>query len=96
MRVAEVGRNDQSRASGNNMVYVSNFGEHTVVPSRFSRDQTILVLDMDYWAVSYLRPFTQFPLAKTGDSERRELLVEATLESREEAASGKVTTATTS
>ena len=78
------------------MVYVSNFGEHTVVPNRFNRDKTVCVLDMDYWAVAYLRPFSQFPLAKTVDSERREMLVECTLESRNEAASGKVTSLTTS
>ena len=76
--------------------YVSNFGTHTIVPSRFCRAGTVQVLDMDYWALAYLRPFTQFPLAKTGDSEKREILVEVTLESRNEAASGKITTATTS
>jgi hypothetical protein len=72
-------------------VYVSNFGEHTVVPNRFQRDRTVFVLDMDYWAVAYLRPFTQHELAKTGDSMRRQLLCEATLVSRNEAASGKIT-----
>ena len=76
--------------------YVSNFGNHTIVPSRFCRTNTVQVLDMDYWALAYLRPFTQFPLAKTGDSEKREILCEVTLESRNEAASGKVTTTTTS
>ena len=76
--------------------YVSNFGEHVIIPSRFSRDQTALVLDMDYWAVAYLRPWTQFELAKTGDSERRQILVECTLEARNEAASGKVSDLLTS
>lgn len=77
-------------------IYVSDFGEHTVVPNRFSRDQTALVLDMDYFAIAYLRPFTQYPLAKTGDSERRQILAECTLEVRNEAASGKVTDLLTS
>ncbi len=77
-------------------VYVSDFGEHTIVPNRFSRDQTCLVLDFEYLAVAYLRPFTQYPLAKTGDSERRQLLAECTLEVRNEAASGKVTDLLTS
>jgi hypothetical protein len=72
-------------------VYISNFGEHTVVPNRFCRDKTVTILDMDYWAVAYLRPWTQFALAKTGDSEKRQLLVECTLVSRNEAASGKIT-----
>ena len=92
----EVPGMNQGTIVGGADVYVSDFGEHTVVPNRFSRDQTALVLDMDYWAVAYLRPFAQYPLAKTGDAERRQLLVEATLESRNEAASGKVTDLLTS
>jgi hypothetical protein len=77
-------------------VYISNFGEHTIVPSRFCRTNTVQVLDFDYWAVAYLRPFFISELAKTGDSEQRQLLVSATLVSRNEAASGKITTLTTS
>lgn len=72
-------------------VYISDFGDHRIVPNRFSRDQTALVLDMDYWAVAYLRPFKIEELAKTGDSEKRMLIVEYTLEAKNEAASGKVT-----
>lgn len=77
-------------------VYVSDFGEHKIVPSRFNRDRTILVLDMDYWDIAYLRPFTQFPLAKTGDADRRQLLCEYTLVSKNQQASGKVVDLTTS
>ena len=77
-------------------VLVSDFGEHTVVPNRFNRDQTILVLDFEYLAVAYLRPFTQLPIARTGDAIKRQLLVECTLEVRNEAASGKVTDLLTS
>ena len=71
-------------------VYVSDFGEHTIVPSRFSRDQTVLVLDMDFWAVAQLRGMTKEKLAKTGDSEKWHLLTELTLESRQEKASGMI------
>ncbi len=77
-------------------VYVSNFGEHTIVPSRFNRDKTVCVLDMDYWSLAYLRQFQTFELSKTGDAEKREMLVEVTLVSKNEAASGKVTSLTTS
>lgn len=77
-------------------VYISNFGEHTIVPTRFNRDKTVQVLDFDYWAVAYLRSFFVADLAKTGDSEQRQLLVSACLVSRNEAASGKITTLTTS
>jgi hypothetical protein len=51
---------------------------------------------MDFWAVGTLRPFQTVELAKTGDSEKRQLLVEATLESRNEGASGSVMDLTTS
>lgn len=71
-------------------VYVSDFGEHRIMPDLFSRDVTVLGLDMDYWGVAYLRPFQQFELAKTGDSEKRELLVEYTLVAKNEAASFKI------
>ena len=71
-------------------VYVSDFGELKVVPSRFSRDRTISIVQKDMWAVAYLRPFKVWELAKTGDSEKRLLLTEYTLESRNEASSAKV------
>ena len=76
--------------------YKSNFGTLKVVPNRFMRDQTALILDMDYWATSFLRPIQLVDLAKTGDSEKRMMVTEYTLESRNELASGKVTDLTTS
>jgi len=72
------------------MWYVSNFGEHQIVPSRFSREQVALILDMDYWAVASLRPMQTIDLAKTGDSDRKELLTEFTLVARNPNASGKI------
>ena len=78
------------------MWYVSNFGEHQIVPSRFSREQVALILDMDYWAIAYLRKFERTKLAKTGDADRMALLSEYTLVSRNEAASGKVVDCTSS
>ena len=77
-------------------VYASDFGQLQVVPNRFSRDRDAWVLDMDYWGVAFLRDFTMHELSKTGDSEKRQLLLEATLESRNEAASGLVADVTTS
>lgn len=71
-------------------LYISDFGEHKLVPNRFVRDQNVLVLDMEYWALAQLRPLKSMELAKTGDSERRQLIMEATLVSRNEKASGKV------
>jgi len=76
-------------------VYSSDFGDLEVVPNRFSRDRDALVLDMDYWSVGFLRDFTMHELSKTGDSEKRQLLVELSLISRNEGASGGVFDLTT-
>ena len=77
-------------------VYSSDFGDLEVVPNRFSRDRDALVLDMDYWSVGFLRDFTMHELSKTGDAEKRQLLAELTLISRNEGASGGVFDLTTS
>lgn len=71
-------------------VYVSDFGEISIVPNRFQRGRDVWVFDQDYLKVSYLRPFATEPLAKTGDSDRKMLIVELTLECSNEAASGGV------
>jgi hypothetical protein len=76
--------------------YKSNFGTLKVVPNRFQRDATAFVLDMDYFSVNYLRPMQLTELAKTGDSEKRQMLVEYTLCVKNEASSGKVTDLLTS
>lgn len=77
-------------------MYVSDFGALKIVPSRFNRDRTVCVLDMNYWAIAYLRPFQSVQLAVTGDNIQRMILAEYTLVSRNEAASGKVTDLATS
>jgi hypothetical protein len=76
-------------------VYVSDFGELRVVPNRFQRARDALVLQMDMWAYAPLRAIKQEPLAKTGDSEKRHIITEATMEARNEAASGIVADLTT-
>ncbi len=76
-------------------VYVSDFGEHKILPSRFSRDRSALVLDMEYWGVAYLRPFQKQGLSKTGDSEKWQLLAEYALVAKQQAASGVVADLTT-
>jgi hypothetical protein len=77
-------------------IYDSDFGELQIVPNRFSGNGTAFVLQSDMWAVAYLRQFQLHNLAKTGDSERRQLLVEYTLEARNEKSSGAVYDLTTS
>ena len=77
-------------------LYVSDFGEHQIVPNRFSRGRTVLFLDMEYWSVAYLRPMQNIPIAKSGDSVKSSVLAEYTLVCKNELASGKVFDCTTS
>jgi hypothetical protein len=49
------------------------------------------VLDPEYAAVAYLRPFATNELAKAGDSEKTQILAELTLEMRNESAHGLIT-----
>lgn len=74
-------------------VYMSDFGSMSVVPNRFmlsgnTANDVAFVLDPEYAAVAYLRPFFTNDLAVTGDSTKTQLLVEYTLEVKSEAAHG--------
>jgi hypothetical protein len=71
-------------------IYLHDFGKVKIVPDRFSRGRTALVLDTEFWALRYLRPMKVEALAKTGDAEKKQLLCEWTLQSKNQAASGKI------
>ena len=86
-------------------VYESDFGTMKVVPNRWirkanataaKRGQDVLLLEMDMWAVAFLRDFKLESPAMTADADQRFLVAEYTLESKNEAASGLVTDVTTS
>ncbi len=70
--------------------YISDFGEHRIVPSRFSRENVALVLDMDYWKVATLRSMHTEELAKTGDANKMAIRVEYTLVACNPNSSGKI------
>jgi hypothetical protein len=72
--------------------YESDFGQLKIAPNRFMRPRDVLVLQTDMWAVAYLngRRFVSFPLAKTGDSDWKEILAEYTLVARNEKSAGGV------
>ena len=57
-------------------VYVGEFGTYSIVPNRFQRDRDAWVLDFEYVAIVYLRPFQVKDLAKTGDAEKKLMLAE--------------------
>jgi hypothetical protein len=79
-------------------VYESDFGRMQIVPNRFQRPRDVLILQSDMWAVAYLqgRRMLSTPLAKTGDSDQRQILSEYALVARNEKASGGVFDLTTS
>jgi hypothetical protein len=60
------------------------------------KGQDALVLEMDYFAVAFLRDFALQTPAQTADADQRFMVAEYTLESRNEAASGAVYDLTTS
>jgi hypothetical protein len=76
-------------------VYVSDFGAVSVVPNRFQRERDAFVLDPEYASVAFLRPFQTVELAKTGDAEKRMILVEWGLKVNTEAAHGLAADLTT-
>jgi hypothetical protein len=91
-RYRDVPSNQQAQIINAADVYVSDFGIIQIVPDRFipnaDSDDCAFLLDTEMAAISYLRPFQTVELAKTGDAEITQLLVEYTLEVKNEAAHG--------
>jgi hypothetical protein len=83
---------DQRRETGNKRatiigaadVYVSDFGEVSFVPSRFTTGRDVLVIDPSLWTLLYLQRFKTEDLAKTGHSDRKMLSAEWTLKCHNE------------
>jgi len=71
-------------------VYVSDFGSLKAVPNRFQRSRDVWMLQTDMWSVDFLRPFFSQELAKTGDSYKKQLLVEYTLRANQPKANGAI------
>jgi hypothetical protein len=68
-------------------IYQSDFGDVKIIPDIFlAHSADVFFIQPAYLAVAYLRPFTTIPLAKVGDSDQWELVVEYTLEQRNEKA----------
>lgn len=67
-------------------VYLGQFGLLHIVPDRFQRSRDAWLLDPDFYAIEYLRPFQTEELAKVGDSTQKLVLVEYGLKVHNEAA----------
>jgi hypothetical protein len=84
----QVPTNGQATILAGADLYQSDFGVLQIVPNRFMRTRDALVLDPEYAALAYLRPFQTIELAKVGDADKTQILAELTLEVRNEAAHG--------
>jgi len=69
-------------------VYVSDFGNLSVVPNRFQRARDGFVIDPSRARLRTLRPYEINEMARTGDSEKRMMLHEYGLQIDNEAAHG--------
>ena len=75
------------------MVYMSDFGELTVVPNYVqaaANAATAFILNPDTLGVAYLQPFQSTPLAKTGHTDQEMVFVECTLVVESEKANGQI------
>ena len=79
-------------------IYETDFGELRIIPNRFQRARDAYVLQSDMWALAFVpgRNMSRWPLAKTGDTDREQVLSEYTLECRQQKANGIVADLTTS
>ena len=94
-RFRDVPAGQQAQIVGAADVYVSDFGTVNIVPNRFQRARDAFVVDPQYASMAVLRPIQQMELAKTGDAEKRLMLVEYGLKVNNEAAHGIVADLTT-
>lgn len=78
----------QSTIIGAADIYISDFGEFAVVPSRFQRGREAFFVDPDRARRRVLRPYFATELAKTGDAEKRMFVCEEGLQIDNEAAHG--------
>ena len=88
---------DKRKVVNNVEVYIDPLGtEIRLVPCRQAPTNTIFFVDPEMLEFSVLREFQTKDLAKTGDSERKQIIVEYTMEVRNEKAHAVVFDLTTS
>lgn len=71
-------------------VYVSDFGDLTLIPHAYGLTRDVLLADPDFWALATLRPMASKPLAKTGDNDKFLMRAEKTLICRNERSSAVI------
>ena len=87
----DVEKNNQARIVSGADCYVSDFGTLEIIPHYLmAGSDMVLGLNTEYIDMAYLRGFQSKPLAKTGDSEREQTLVDVTLRVTSETAQFKL------
>lgn len=76
-------------------IYVSDFGNVSIVPSRFQKASDAFVIDPEYASIDYLRPMQTIDMAKTGDADKKLMIAEWGLRVHTEKAHGLATDLTT-
>ena len=71
-------------------VYVSSYGSHKVVLSRYVRASVVMCLDMSTWALHWLDKMHLEEMAHTADGESRMVVAEWTLVGRAPSANTKI------
>ena len=69
-------------------VYVSDFGTLRVIPNRFQRERDAWILDFSMVSILFLRQLAVKRLGKSGDAEKRLMVMESTLQVKQEAGIG--------
>lgn len=92
----DVPAGQQAHIVGAADMYLTDFGTLSVVPNRFQPESNAYLLNPDLYAIAYLRNFRTEVMAKTGDAEKRMLLVEYGLKCRAQLGMGVIRDCSTS
>ncbi len=70
--------------------WLTDFGPIQIIPDRWQRDRDVHIIDPEYWSIDYLRSYHLQKMGKTGDNNKRLLVVDYGLCSKNEESSGTV------
>lgn len=87
------GKGEQTRIIGGADIYVSDFGELTIVPNYVqatASPNTVLILNPEHYGVAYFQDFATEPLAKTGHTDKEMVKAEVLAVVTSQTAQGKV------
>ncbi len=94
----ETGSKPTASVLGTASVYISDFSGPSgikIVANRFQSSDVGMLVDMDMVQVGFLRPYTSYELAKTGDSTARSIVAEFSILPISPEAHGKIVGLTT-